>query len=437
MTLSFGLSGDIKEVADKFFEYCGRNGDNSIMYTIEVDLPEEQVYHVHTMRSNKIGELYEKMGEFIEDKRINMFKENKKEGVIAFKFSVDPIEELTDFHLSKFGIVSDNTAKVHLMSVADLWESHSNHSCYKQLDDDTIADLMISLHENRLIKPIILDDEIFTAQYPHGIIQDGYKRLYAYKMLGLETIEVVKTSDILMEDQYKFATAKHARSQAPRSGSSLEPSKTFGGETTVKSGKKKKRQSIFQKIDESIASIIPPDILGIFVQGLDGVSHVPQAHHQEVISIEIEAPPMIASKLQDVLGCHNDIGANSIELADILNKLRAIDIVMGVQSHLNKAIGFPSCECDHMKYGDMLGELVFGLGEEPCCDLSEIGNKAGIAACFSSNPGEVMQKYQDLAKHRLEEYNKALNRVKSIDLTTAGVLQRIISSSSCGLHTLE
>jgi len=48
-----------------------------------------------------------------------------------------------------------------------------------------------------------------------------------------------------------------------------------------------------------------------------------------------------------------------------------------------------------------------------------------------------MQKYQDLAKHRLEEYNKALNRVKSIDLTTAGVLQRIISSSSCGLHTLE
>lgn len=434
MTLSHGLSGDIKEIADKFFEYCGRNGDNSLMYTIEVDLPDEQVYHVHTRRNNKIEELYQKMQDFIEDRRIKMFKEKMRDGVVSFKFSVEPIEEITEsIYLRRLGIDSDNKVGVTKMKVLDLWTTHLAHPYFNDILDEDITDLLIRLNENKMIKPILLDDSVRTSQYPFGIIQDGYKRLRAHKTLGIEEINVVRKSDLISEDQYKFATTKHARDQAPRSGSSIEPAQTFGGVPTQPRGKKI-RKSIDQKIDESIASMLPPDILGVFVQGIEGME--PEVGEVEVIQAE---PVGIAGKLQDLLGAQPvDMGSdsNSIELSDILNHLRAIEITACIQSRLYGEDGI-----QYLENSDKLAGVISSLGQTPCHDLSDISNKAGYSISYSgSGPGlasDAAFKQNELMAYRLDEYNKALDRVKTINQSAASVLLQIMQGGSCNLHALE
>lgn len=198
-SLNNDLPKRLREVADEFDALCANHG---LQYTIESDTHNEQGYLIHG-DTEKADSVREYMERFLNDRWIAMEVEPNKHGSY-FKFTIQPLYEYSDEVEYKDVMKLAEANAVALESVSDY------------------DDLLIALHLDRWIAPIVVNDDMTVIE--------GLDVLKALVEIG--GIHGNGMAPTIRENQYKFPSSRLRRAQAPFSGSSNKPAKTFGGVST-------------------------------------------------------------------------------------------------------------------------------------------------------------------------------------------------------------
>ncbi len=194
--LHYGLDKRLREIADKFDNICR---DHGLQYTIEADTHNEQGYLIHGKDvDNASVKMY--MEDFLKGKWVGMEVEPNKHGSY-FKFTVQPLYEYTNDveYIDLTKLIEANEVALTSVNDYDNW--------------------LVALHTEEKINPIVISDNLRVVE--------GIGLLRA--LVDLNGIRGSGMAPVIKENQYKFPTSKHRRSQAPFSGSSNQPVKTFGG----------------------------------------------------------------------------------------------------------------------------------------------------------------------------------------------------------------
>lgn len=197
--LNYGLDKRLREVADKFDDLCR---DHNLQYTIESDTHNEQGYliHGHDVDATSV-QMY--MEDFLGDRWIAMEVEPNNHGSY-FKFTIQPLYEYSE--------------EVEYHDVLKLAEANS--TALEDVSD--YEDFLVALHTDRKVDPIVVGDDLSVVE--------GLGLLKALVEIG--GIRGTGMAPTIHENQYKFPSSRHRRAQAPFSGSSNKPAKTFGGAST-------------------------------------------------------------------------------------------------------------------------------------------------------------------------------------------------------------